>query len=90
MGWHYYSEHKIRFPFQPRSFQAKTVSPRLKRDPVEVRHSYCPAWYCHAVREGGLADELAVIVFVSMFVDTAVEGNHGGAKLLRAWNRRSK
>src|ERR1017187_67233 len=90
LGWYYYLENKIRFPFQARCIRAKAVSPRLKRDPVKVRHSYCPVWYCHAIREGGLAEELAVIVLVSMFVDTAVEGNHGGAKLLRAWNRRSK
>jgi hypothetical protein len=42
------------------------------------------------VREGGFADDAAVMVLVSMLVDTEVEGNHGGAKLVRAWNRRSK
>jgi len=29
-------------------------------------------------------------VLESMFEETEVAGNHGGAKLARAWNRRSK
>lgn len=57
-----------------------------------ARHlrSYCPAWYCQEIRDGGFADDAAVMVLLSMFVDTEVEGNHGGAKPTRAWNRRSK
>jgi Calcium binding len=37
MGWYYYLEDKIRFPFQARCIAAKTVSPLLKGETVEVR-----------------------------------------------------
>ncbi len=37
MGWYYYLEGKIRFPFQAQCIAAKTVSPLLKGETVEVR-----------------------------------------------------
>ena len=37
MGWYYYLEDKIRFPFQAQCIAAKTVSPLLKGETVEVR-----------------------------------------------------
>jgi len=37
MGWYYYLEGKIRFPFQARCIRAKTISPLLKGETVEVR-----------------------------------------------------
>jgi len=37
LGWYYYLEDKIRFPFQAKSIVAKAVSPLLKGESVEVR-----------------------------------------------------
>ncbi len=38
LGWYYYLENKIRFPFQAKCICAKVVSPLLKGETVEVRH----------------------------------------------------
>jgi hypothetical protein len=37
LGWYYYLENKIRFPFQAKCVVAKVVSPLLKGETVEVR-----------------------------------------------------
>jgi Calcium binding len=37
MGWYYYLDDKIRFPFQAKCIVAKVVSPLLKGETVEVR-----------------------------------------------------
>ena len=37
LGWYYYLQDKIRFPFQAKCIVAKTVSPLLKGETVEVR-----------------------------------------------------
>lgn len=37
MGWYYYLENKIRFPFQAKCIVAKAVSPLLKGETVEVQ-----------------------------------------------------
>ena len=37
LGWYYYLENKIRFPFQARCTVTKAVSPLRKGDTVEVR-----------------------------------------------------
>ena len=37
MGWYYYLEDKIRFPFQATCIAAKVVSPLLKGETVEVQ-----------------------------------------------------
>ena len=37
MGWYYYLEGKIRFPFQAKCIVAKAVSPLLKGETVEVQ-----------------------------------------------------
>jgi hypothetical protein len=37
LGWYYYLENKIHFPFQAKCIRAKAVSPLLKGDTVEVR-----------------------------------------------------
>lgn len=37
MGWYYYLEDKIRFPFQATCITAKPVSPLLKGETVEVQ-----------------------------------------------------
>jgi len=38
MGWYYYLEGKIRFPFQARCIATRVVSPLKKGESVEVRH----------------------------------------------------
>jgi hypothetical protein len=38
MGWYYYLDDKIRFPFQARCIVAKIVSPLRKGETVEVQH----------------------------------------------------
>ena len=37
LGWYYYLENKIRFPFQAKCIVAKAVSPILKGETVEVQ-----------------------------------------------------
>jgi hypothetical protein len=37
LGWYYYLENKIRFPFQATCIVAKAVSPLLKGETVEVQ-----------------------------------------------------
>ena len=37
LGWYYYLENKIRFPFQAKCIVAKTASPLRKGEMVEVR-----------------------------------------------------
>jgi hypothetical protein len=37
LGWYYYLQNKIRFPFQAKCIVAKTVSPLLKGETVQVR-----------------------------------------------------
>jgi hypothetical protein len=37
MGWYYYLEDKIRFPFQAKCIAAKVVSPLRKGETVEVQ-----------------------------------------------------
>jgi hypothetical protein len=37
MGWYYYLENKIRFPFQATCITVKPVSPLLKGETVEVQ-----------------------------------------------------
>jgi hypothetical protein len=36
MGWYYYLDDKIRFPFQAKCMTPKVVSPLRKGEPVEV------------------------------------------------------
>jgi hypothetical protein len=37
LGWYYYLENKIRFPFQAKWIRPRAVSPLLKGERVEVR-----------------------------------------------------
>lgn len=37
MGWYYYLENKLRFPFQAKCITSKVVSPLRKGETVEVR-----------------------------------------------------
>src|ERR1700757_2095868 len=45
MGWYYYLEDKIRFPFQAKCIAAKVVSPLRKGETVEV-HGMAPEDAC--------------------------------------------
>lgn len=45
MGWYYYLENKIRFPFQAKCIAAKVVSPLRKGEIVEV-HRLAPEETC--------------------------------------------
>jgi hypothetical protein len=45
MGWYYYLENKIRFPFQAKCIAAKVVSPLRKGEIVEV-HRLAPEEAC--------------------------------------------
>jgi hypothetical protein len=47
MGWYYYLEDKIRFPFQANCIAAKVVSPLRKGETVEV-HGMAPEDACSA------------------------------------------
>ena len=40
MGWYYYLENKIGFPFQAKCIAAKVVSPLRKGEIVEVRRRF--------------------------------------------------
>jgi hypothetical protein len=37
MGWYYYLDNKIQFPFRPKCISSKTASPLRKGETVEVR-----------------------------------------------------
>jgi hypothetical protein len=37
MGWYYYLENKLRFPFQAKCIASKVVSPLRKGETIEVR-----------------------------------------------------
>jgi hypothetical protein len=39
LGWYYYLENKIRFPFQAQCIRAKAVSPLRKGETAEVKRS---------------------------------------------------
>ncbi len=45
MGWYYYLEDKIRFPFQAKCIASKVISPLQKDESVEVR-SLAPEATC--------------------------------------------
>jgi len=47
MGWYYYLEDKIRFPFRAKCFATKLVSPLRKGETVEVQ-SLAPEDACSA------------------------------------------
>jgi Calcium binding len=47
MGWYYYLEDQLQFPFQARCIAANIVSPLSKGEPVEVLHM-APEGSCSA------------------------------------------
>ena len=49
MGWYYYLDNKIRFPFQAKCIAAKVVSPLRKGETVEVQRM-APEDVCSADR----------------------------------------
>ena len=57
MGWYYYLEDKIRFPFQAKCVASKVISPLQKGESVEVRgwRPKTPAPATCSCRSGGRA-----------------------------------
>jgi hypothetical protein len=53
MGWYYYLEDKIHFPFQAKCIASKVISPLQSGEAVEVRglapEDTCSGDMCHAV-----------------------------------------
>jgi Calcium binding len=55
MGWYYYLENKIRFPFRAKCIRAKVISPLLKGETVEVR--------CMAPEDACSSDMLVLVTW---------------------------
>jgi Calcium binding len=53
MGWYYYLEDKIRFPFQAKCIAAKVVSPLRKGETVEV---------CRMAPEDACSSDMLVLI----------------------------
>lgn len=84
MGWYYYLEDKIRFPFQAKCIVAKAVSPLLKGEIVEVQ-SMAPEEACSS-------DMLVLIKWqgrtmaVPLFQLQAVKGNKATDEAIADWH----
>jgi hypothetical protein len=84
MGWYYYLENKIRFPFQAKCIVAKVVSPLLKGEAVEVRRL--------APEEACSTDMLVLItwygrnVAVPLCQLTAIDADESTAEAIADWH----
>jgi hypothetical protein len=84
MGWYYYLEGKILFPFQARCTVTRTVSPLRKGETVEVRRM--------APEEACSSDMLVLIrwkgrnLAVPLSQLTAVDPDKGTAEALKDWH----
>jgi hypothetical protein len=83
MGWYYYLEDKIRFPFRARCIVSKVVSPLGKGETVEVRRM--------APEEACLNDMLVLIrwqgrdMAVPLSQLTALDANKSTAEAIGDW-----
>lgn len=83
MGWYYYLEGKIRFPFRARCIVSKVVSPLRKGETVEVRRM--------APEEVCLNDMLVLIrwqgrdMAVPLSQLTALDANESTAEAIGDW-----
>jgi hypothetical protein len=83
MGWYYYLDGKMRFPFQARCVLTRVVSPLLKGETVEVQ-SMAPEEACSS-------DMLVLIrwqgrnLAVSLSQLAVVEPDEATAEALRDW-----
>ena len=84
LGWYYYLEGKIRFPFQAKCIVAKAVSPLFKGEPVEVRYM--------APEDACSADMLVLItwhgrnVAVPLSQLTPLEATESTTEAIRDWH----
>jgi hypothetical protein len=84
MGWYYYLENRIRFPFRAKCIVAKVVSPLLKGETVEVR--------CMAPEEICSGDMLVLIrwhgrnVTVPLSQLTPVDADESTAEAIGDWH----
>jgi hypothetical protein len=84
LGWYYYLEDKIRFPFQAKCIVTKAVSPLRKGEPVELR--------CMAPEDACSADMLVLItwhgrnVAVPLSQLTPLEANESTTEAIRDWH----
>jgi len=84
MGWYYYLEDKIRFPFRAKCIVAKAISPLLKGETVEVQRM--------APEEAGSSDMLVLIKWqgrtmaVPLSQLQAVKGNKATDEAIADWH----
>jgi hypothetical protein len=84
MGWYYYLDGKMRFPFQARCAVTRTVSPLRKGETVEVR--------CMAPEEACSSDMLVLIrwqgrsLAVPLSQLAAVDPDKATAEALSDWH----
>jgi Calcium binding len=84
MGWYYYLEDKIRFPFQAECIVAQVVSPLLKGETVEVRRM--------APEDACSSDMLVLIhwhgrnVAVPLSQLTPLDAEHSTAEAIDDWH----
>src|SRR5262249_13244897 len=84
MGWYYYLDNKIRFPFRAKCVVSKTVSPLRKGETVEVRRM---------ASEDACAIEMLVMVrwqnrslVVPLSQLTAIDSNDSTAEAIADWH----
>lgn len=84
LGWYYYLENKIKFPFSARCIAAKVVSPLRKGETVEVR-SLAP-------QDSGAHDMLVLIrwhgrnVAVPLSQLLAISADHSTVQAIADWH----
>jgi hypothetical protein len=73
LGWYYYLENKIRFPFQAKCIRTKAVSPLLKGEMVDVRRlapeAACSTDMLVQIRSQGRAMAVPLSQLVGVHVD---------------------
>jgi hypothetical protein len=84
MGWYYYLEGKLRFPFQAKCIVAKAVSPLLKGEIIEVQ-GMAP--------EGACSSEMLVLMkwqgrtmAVPLSQLQAIKGNKATDEAIADWH----
>ena len=84
MGWYYYLENKVRFPFRAKCMASKVVSPLRKGETVEV--------HCMAPEDACPSDMLVLIkwhgrkVAVPLSQLTAIDADESTAEAIGDWH----
>jgi len=81
MGWYYYLEGKIRFPFKAKCIVAKAVSPLLKGETIEVQ-GMAPEEACILVLIKWQGRTMAVPLFQLQ----AIKGNKATGEAIADWH----